>query len=370
MIDITVPVHLPFRHIGSFHNVSKWAHKTLTSNAPESLKQSLQDTIRYIGTVKLHGTSFQVQCHRGYFVPQSRNQALVGDSGHYGSVDWLQDLRVIEAIREVEQDIRLRFNLHEDTPLILCGEWCGGNVQKKVALQELPKQWVLFQAAVPNLNHIPGHDSPLTYLHHTAIQPFGGRYKDRDVALFSIKDVSTWSLDICWSSTESVNAAIQKVNEWTLAVEQECPWAAQSHYGVHGIGEGIVWVPEGPELLNVTELCFKSKGHEHKRHNKPVLKQDPARLNPERLSSVQQFVEFAMSPDRLEQGLEVMCANGVALELKNIKVFLDWVSADVRRECADELEASGLSWKDVEKIVTRNSAVFFREQVQRTNVYA
>lgn len=108
-----------------------------------------------------------------------------------------------------------------------------------------------------------------------------------------------------------------------------------------------------------------------KRHDKqPPKQQDPARLYPERLSSVQQFVEFSLNSDRLEQGLEVMRADDVALELRNIKVFLDWISADVRRECADELEASGLSWKDVEKIVTGNSAVFFRDKVQSTNVYA
>lgn len=242
-------------------------------------------------------------------------------------------------------------------------------MQKKVALQELPKQWVLFHAAIPNDEHVPGQNSPLTYLPHDAIQPFGGRYRDH--LLFSIKDVPTWSLDICWNDSESVNAAIQRVNDWTLAVEQKCPWAAQPHYGIHGIGEGIVWSPVDPELLNVTELVFKSKGHEHKRHDKqPPKQQDPARLNPERLSSAQQFVEFSLNSDRLEQGLEVMRADDVALELRNIKVFLDWISTDVRRECADELEASSLSWKDVEKIVTRNSAVFFRNKVQSTNVYA
>lgn len=99
--------HLPFRHIGGFHNVSKWAHKTLTSNAPNWLKQCLREPIRYIGTVKLHGTSAQVQCHsslgdpRG-IIPQSRNHALEGTSGHYGFVDWLQSPDVVAAIRDVE----------------------------------------------------------------------------------------------------------------------------------------------------------------------------------------------------------------------------------------------------------------------------
>jgi tRNA-binding EMAP/Myf-like protein len=58
-----------------------------------------------------------------------------------------------------------------------------------------------------------------------------------------------------------------------------------------------------------------------------------------------------VTPNRLEQGVNAAC--GGQFDLPLIGKFLKWVAEDVQKESAAELEAAQLTWKDVNKAVTK-----------------
>jgi hypothetical protein len=66
-------------------------------------------------------------------------------------------------------------------------------------------------------------------------------------------------------------------------------------------------------------------------------------VNPETAASVDAFVEMVLTEARLEQGATTVGGYDVKLTGK----FLGWVAADVEKETQDELEASGLTLKQV-----------------------
>jgi hypothetical protein len=176
-----------------------------------------------------------------------------------------------------------------------------------------------------------------------------------DARIFSILDVPTWTLYIDFSSHESKQAALDTATSWTDEVEAQCPWGAK--FGLTGIGEGIVWVPVG-EHWGKPELCFKTKGEKHK---KVHSKRESPQMDPEVLSSITEFVEFSTPESRLEQGLEVLKEQKLPLEMRSMGHFLKWVTADVQRECAAELEASGLDWKQVQGAIQIKAREFFKK---------
>ena len=51
---------------------------------------------------------------------------------------------------------------------------------------------------------------------------------------------------------------------------------------------------------------------------------------------------------------------GISIEMRNIGHFIKWVSKDVERECAVELQANDLKWKQVGKAVAAKAKEFFK----------
>jgi hypothetical protein len=161
-----------------------------------------------------------------------------------------------------------------------------------------------------------------------------------------------------FADAASKEAAIAKATETTSEVEAECPWAAR--FGIAGTGEGIVWFPLGDHWGNA-DLFFKTKGDKHKKTKRNAAR---PQIAPEMLESVEAFVAFAVTENRLEQGLEAIQEAGHSVEMSSMPHFLKWMGQDVARECAAELEVNGLKWKDVSKAVTNRCRSFFITSVQ------
>jgi hypothetical protein len=75
------------------------------------------------------------------------------------------------------------------------------------------------------------------------------------------------------------------------------------------------------------------------------------------VASVDEFVALMVTEARLEQGLTVACGGG--RDPKRTSTFLAWITADVRKESAAELEASKLTWAQVEKAVQTRARTWF-----------
>lgn len=191
-----------------------------------------------------------------------------------------------------------------------------------------------------------------------ALAPFVDAFANQRIC--SVMDGPLFAVTIDFGDKEALEMVAEKIARWTEEISTVCPWVKR--FGIEGNGEGIVWLPMGEHWGN-TELFFKSKGEHHKVTKQNKREGEP--IAPERLEDIASFVSFALPDNRLEQGLEAIQEAGHALVLASIPHYLKWTGEDVKRECALDREASGLSWKDVSKSVTMRAKTFYIESLQK-----
>lgn len=79
------------------------------------------------------------------------------------------------------------------------------------------------------------------------------------------------------------------------------------------------------------------------------------------LEGIQAFVEAFVTEPRCQQGAT---ATG-GIDIKKIGDFLKWVSIDVEKESKDDLEVSGLTWKDVVQSVQKAARLWYLAQTKK-----
>lgn len=321
--------------IGQFYNIPKYVRRFHAGLPP----------VVYQGTVKLHGTNAGVRLHEGYVIPQSRNRALTVDADNYGFAEWALLPTAQVYFARIADTVNARCGAEPGADITLYGEWCGRGIQKGVAIEGLDRMFVLLTARLgdggKNLVDILPSDLP---------EGAG------DLSLFCVQRAPVYALTVDWMDDASVEAARVECERRTLEVDQECPFAAT--FGVKGHGEGIVWKPV--EHMGWDELWFKTKGEAHK-----AAGAEGARVKgvPLKAEGVPAFVASACSEDRFLQGLDFLRENAFELDIRATAKFIGWVCKDVATECADDLEASGLSWKQVQGSVANAASVWFRKHI-------
>jgi len=160
----------------------------------------------------------------------------------------------------------------------------------------------------------------------------------------------TYSIVIDFNDENCINEAKKKMEDLTLAVEEECP--VGKHFGESGIGEGIVWQaiqsPNPPIFksgrYSDCRFWFKTKGVKHSL-KKPEKGQKPE-VSPESQAKIDAFVEQILTPGRLEQGLQVLEREMLLpIEMKNLAAFIKWVQGDAIKEEYDRIEEANISKK-------------------------
>lgn len=318
------------------------------SNAGQ-LMNGLGENVRqmtFIGSVKLHGTNAAI----GYDVAtdtmwaQSRNKVLSADSDNCGFFAWFQQPEIQTYFKEWFSDWVGLGKVFER--FITYGEWCGGNIQKKVALSKLPKQFVSFGTRALFQNKGEWTASPLEKA------PLLGPHE-------GISDVNRVPNYLVTVDLDNIAAAQEELVRFTEEVEAECPFAKRQ--GISGIGEGIVWQPLWSS--DNTDLWFKTKGKKHSSsHVRAIAAPDPERDN-----NVAAFVEGTVTPRRLEQGLEYLREMDLELDRSSTGEFLSFVGGDIKAEESDRLEASNLTWRNVGKAVGLKARTFFFQQCDLTS---
>lgn len=337
-----------FTHIEAFHAVVKYA-RHVNGDPDIPIEYHLRGPVTFRGTVKLHGTNAGVACLPEGLGAQSRTRALtIGDDNH-GFAAYVARPEVTAAVRAIEADIRAEAELPPDRRLTLFGEWCGPGLQKGVALNQLPeRQFVLFAV-------VEGEGDEARYL--DAVPRLGDRYAALN--LYSILDGPVWEETVDFTRDETVAAFVERATALTEQVEVRCPWGAR--FGVEGVGEGIVWVPVGPHFSR-TDLYFKTKGEKHRNTKGEGVR---IAIDAEVLADVAKFVDYAATENRLRQGIDVLVEMGKPVDMKSMGDYLRWFGNDVKRECAAELEASGLEWKAVAKAINAKARTFFIGEAHR-----
>lgn len=322
--------------IEGFHNVRKY---TAASAHPEILNGN--SIVYYKPKVKLHGTNAAVQFHLDTLTLecQSRESIITPEKDNAGFARWVNDKKDVWTMT-------LKNRL--DTGVIIYGEWCGPGIQKNVAIAQIPKKVFAVFAARP----LDGSDTLI-------VEP-----QDLQAIVGGLPDVYIlpWyneGLEVDWAeSSEELAKDTTLINEWVMGVEANDPWV-QATFNVQGTGEGLVFYPRSDEHLgftNFTNLVFKAKGEKHKN----IATAKPAQVDASAAASMDAFVAMVLTEARLEQGAtKVSPDSALTYDMKNTGKFVNWVSADVEKETQDELAASGLTFKQVQKAISDKARAWY-----------
>lgn len=280
-------------------------------------------TLKFQGTVKLHGTNASiVKYSDGRLEYQSRERVL---SLEQDNANFMMNM--------MGKDTRSLFSgIEFDDYCAIYGEWCGGNIQKGVALNGLPKMFVIFGIKVDDA----WIDLP-SWKH------------DNENGIYNILQFPTYDVEIDFNSPEIIQ---NKLIEDTLAVEDECP--VGKYFGASGIGEGIVY-----KCTTQTDLIFKSKGEKHSVSKVKTLNA----VDVESIAEIKDFVESVVTENRLEQGLGYLDEMKIEIIPKNTGEFLRWIVTDVLKEETDTIVANQFDMKKVKNAVVSKARVWFLNKI-------
>jgi len=280
--------------------------------------------LNYSGTVKLHGTNSGVRIVDGQRIPQSRTRDISVGSDNAGFAAFIAGLP--DEVWDCFPD-----------DCVMFGEWCGQGIQKGVAINQLPKMWVLFDEYANDLHEETGglSSEQVEFLNEHQI--------------FFIKQFKQFEVTIDFSRPE---LAQEKIIEFTKAVGDQCP--VGNRFGVEGIGEGIVFRPVFSSYARDSGTWFKSKDPRHSSSRVKTI----AAVDVEKMNSVTEFVETTVTQNRLEQGIQVLKESGKQIDRSTTGDYLRWLVTDILDEEAAMLGKSGLCAKDVGKGISNKGREF------------
>ena len=126
---------------------------------------------------------------------------------------------------------------------------------------------------------------------------------------------------------------------------------------INMVAEGVVWkhYREDGSILQ-----FKVKGEKHAGKSKVKTTQI---VDTVKLTSINEFVEYAVTEGRLNQAIEnVFTMEGEELDIKKMGLFMKWIMSDIIAEETDTLSDNGLEPKDIGKFVSNKARIWFLEK--------
>lgn len=350
----------PWPEIEGFHNIRKFVRNDPNDWFRNHELLSGTSTVSYKAKVKLHGTNAAVQIRSdGTVLAQSRTQIITPENDNGGFARWVKaneaEWKKCAAVPSLWDEDPVNKPSHY-LNMIFFGEWVGPGIQKKVALAQIPKRcFAVFAMKVFGKN-----DEELLFeVEPDRIALYLGKSGHKFVPQIDIDlpdvYIIPWynSIDINWRQTdEELTKTIAPINEWVSSIEENDPWV-ESTFGVKGTGEGLVFYPVSKPhrgFTNFETLCFKAKGEKHKN----IQTAAPVQVNPEKAASVDAFVALVLTEARLEQG-----GTAIGFDLKLTPHFIKWCLDDVKKETADEMEASNLTWDEVQKALSAKAREWY-----------
>ena len=307
--------------------------------------------IDYVGTVKLHGTNASIIAYEdGSLSFHSKSNMLatvvngefklLSDNFSFAQSMWERISGVLEVVglaKEVGADVYGEV----EYPITISGEWCGQGIQKGVGISKINhKSLFIFGLKF-------GVTTEDSKSNRVGVKYMAGVHSNEN-HLYNITQFPTQEISIDFQYPD---ASTEKLVLYTELVEKECP--VSKALGVEGdvIGEGLVWTPSLDYYNSSTENFFKTKG---KKHSVSKTK-SVAAVSPEKVNSIKEFVEYAITDQRLSQGVQ----ETGDVDQKNIGKFIGWVSKDIHKEESDTLESNGLTMKDVGSHIARVSREYY-----------
>lgn len=307
--------------------------------------------ITYRAKIKLDGTNAGVQIFSdGRIAVQSRSQIITPKNDNAGFANWVSQNQDYFAKLAAPTPPPTAPPLTKGSHATIFGEWCGQGIQNRTAISKIDRK--IFAVFAIQFGGVKT-EIPSLEIRPEKIAEFLPQHPDIFVLPYYGE-----AIVLDFGNPEQLQAMAQLLNQEIEKVETVDPWVKET-FGIEGLGEGLVFYPESDdqaERLSYTEMLFKAKGEKHA----TVKTKEPVQIKPEVAKNVEDFVNLVVTDPRLEQGITQACAG--EFDVTKIGAFLQWFNADVQKESLAELEAAGLTWKDVNKAVMNAAKKWYLSQ--------
>jgi len=311
-------------------------------------------TVTFTGTVKLHGTNASiVRTSDGQIYPQSKTNVISMEKDNAGFAQFVHSNHEVlkDMLDCIAYDLERNAAMYKtpcefdpESSITVYGEWAGGNIQKGCSLNGLDKMFFIFACKVT-----PNDEEKQSYWIQSGHQHIRPSRHD-DINTHNIYDFDTYTIDIDFNEPDLFTEELERI---TLAVEEECPVAKM--FGVEkGVGEGVVWTG----WYNGNIYRFKVKGEKHSvtKVKKLVV------VAPEKIESMQKFVEYACTRNRYEQAINEVIGDEEKA-MNRLGDVIRWVQKDIIDEETDVLTESGLTHKDVASRIATQVRTWYQSEL-------
>lgn len=343
--------HISFGSIGQFGTVAKdIGHRARYSGTDSegNLIYSNVDLpiLKAVGSEKIHGTNLTIAYNDvdGIWY-QSRSSIITPQHDNAGSAFFCEARKdiLINIIKMLAKEHNV--DLSKDT-LVLCGEFCGGSIQKNSAVSSLDKRIILFQHFKVATDCEDDNYWLETKVDNKWIS------SDQDL-IFNIMNFKTYELEIDFNYPKLFN---NKMIELLDSIEKNSP--VGNYFGVeNNIAEGIVFTV----LFKDVVYKWKVKGEAHSKSK--VKKLNTVDNEKEQLKI---DVSNEVTPAwRLEQMYDLAndVINSGKPDIKNIGTFMRLLINDVIKEEIGLLTKNSLEIKDISKHISAIARRWYLEQL-------
>ena len=206
-------------------------------------------TLKFKGTVKLHGTNSAIVRSKDVkYEFQSRERVLTLQQDNAGFM--LTMVNKFNTLEDLFAKVTELANPYpEITPekVVIYGEWAGGNIQKGVAITEVPKFFAIFGVrfvyAFTDVNFVG--DDETEDGDTSEVSLWGDIEKIQHVEfpedrIFNVLRFGQWEFDIDFNHPELVQ---NKIIELTEQIENECP--AGKSFGLEYTKNNTGYIKDG-----------------------------------------------------------------------------------------------------------------------------
>ena len=317
--------HQAWPDIGQFRNMIRAVKEKATFSHLDVNGDAVFDnckplpTLEFSATTKKHGTNAAIGVTvDGQVWFQSRERIVTLEDDNAGFARFWKDLESKFTIQDMVKHIPFT------NEILVFGEWCGGSIQKGVALNQLPKMFVIFGVKVDGVWQTPDEVKQWK------------EYPEYSIYNTYSVELPTFTIDF-----NKPEIAQNEMVELVAKIEAECTWGKK--FGVAGVGEGFV-IRSITKGWEGTSFYAKLKGEKHSISKVKTI----ASVDIEKVASERAFCEMVVTDARCEQMIQKVKATGVKIvDRTQIGLFLKMLVGDIFKEESDVAIGNGL---DIQKM--------------------